>query len=214
MDESSALEAESHGYAGEPAWDELVERIRAGETSGMEELYRVFSNGIRFYLYRQFGSQDLDDKVHDIFVIVALAIRGGELREPERLMGYVRTVVRRQVAGYIERAVHSRVRQTGLDKGMLLSDRRPDPERAAIERQNMDLAMRVLNSVRKRDREVLIRFYLKEQTAPEICRDMDLSVTQFRLIKTRAKSRFGELGKTRLGLAAAIDRRACVSGRS
>ena len=189
MDESSALEAESHGYAGEPAWDELVERIRAGETSGMEELYRVFSNGIRFYLYRQFGSQDLDDKVHDIFVIVALAIRGGELREPERLMGYVRTVVRRQVAGYIESAVHSRVRQTGLDKGMLLS-------------------------VRKRDREVLIRFYLKEQTAPEICRDMDLSVTQFRLIKTRAKSRFGELGKTRLGLAAAIDRRACVSGRS
>jgi RNA polymerase sigma factor (sigma-70 family) len=205
MNQSNALEPEPHGYAGEPAWDELVERIRAGETSGMEELYRVFSNGIRFYLYRQFGSQDLDDKVHDIFVIVALAIRGGELREPERLMGYVRTVVRRQVAGYIESAVHSRVRQTGLDKGMLLSDRRPDPERAAIERQNMELAMRVLNSVRKRDREVLIRFYLKEQTAPEICRDMDLSVTQFRLIKTRAKSRFGELGKIRLGLAAAID---------
>jgi RNA polymerase sigma-70 factor (ECF subfamily) len=205
MNQSNALEPEPHGYAGEPAWDELVKRIRAGETSGMEDLYRVFSNGIRFYLYRQFGSQDLDDKVHDIFVIVALAIRGGELREPERLMGYVRTVVRRQVAGYIESAVHSRVRQTGLDKGMLLSDRHPDPERAAIERQNMELAMRVLNSVRKRDREVLIRFYLKEQTAPEICRDMDLSVTQFRLIKTRAKTRFGELGKSRLGLAAAID---------
>ena len=205
MNQSNALESEPHGYAGEPAWDELVERIRAGESSGMEDLYRVFSNGIRFYLYRQFGSQDLDDKVHDIFVIVALAIQGGELREPERLMGFVRTVVRRQVAGYIESAVHSRLKQTGIDQGMLLSDRRPDPEHAAIERQNMELAMRVLNSVRKRDREVLIRFYLKEQTAPEICRDMDLSVTQFRLIKTRAKTRFGELGKIRLGLATAND---------
>src|ERR1039458_10207376 len=204
MHERNALEPEPNSHVAEPAWEELVERIRAGETSGMEELYRVFSNGIRFYLYRQFGSQDLDDKVHDIFVIVALAIRGGELREPERLMGYVRTVVRRQVAGYIESAVHSRVRQTGLDKGMLLSDRRPDPERAAIERQNMDLAMRVLNSVRKRDREVLIRFYLKEQTAPEICREMDLSDTQFRLIKSRAKTRFGELGKSRLGLPTVI----------
>jgi RNA polymerase sigma factor (sigma-70 family) len=177
----------------------------------MEDLYRVFSNGIRFYLYRQFGSQDLDDKVHDIFLTVILAIRGGEVREPERLMGYVRTVVRRQVASYIEKAMHLRLRQTGLDRVMPLSDRRPDPERSAIERQNTELAMRILNSVRKRDREVLIRFYLKEQTAPEICRDMDLSDTQFRLIKSRAKTRFGELGKSRLSLRTVVRRELCVS---
>jgi RNA polymerase sigma factor (sigma-70 family) len=204
MKARNALEVEPQGYAGEPAWDEIVGRIRAGEASGMEELYRVFSHGIRFYLCRQFGLQDLDDKVHDIFLIVALAIRDGEVREPERLMGYVRTVVRRQVAGYIESAMHSRLRHSGLEKVARLSDRRPDPERRAIERQNMKLAMRVLSSVRKRDREVLIRFYLKEQTAPEICRDLDLSVTQFRLIKTRAKTRFGELGRSRLGLATVI----------
>lgn len=204
MNERNVLEPEPYSHVAEPAWEELVERIRAGETSGMEELYQVFSNGIRFHLYRQFGSQDLDDKVHDIFLIVTQAIRGGELREPERLMGYVRTVVRRQVAGYIESAMHSRRKHTGLDKGMPLSDHRPDPERSAIERQNVELAMRVLNSVRKRDREVLIRFYLKEQTAPEICREMDLSDTQFRLIKSRAKTRFGELGKSRLGLPTVV----------
>jgi RNA polymerase sigma factor (sigma-70 family) len=169
----------------------------------MEDLYRVFSSGIRFYLYRRFGWQDLDDKVHDIFLIVTTAIREGEVREPERLMGFVRTVLRRQVAGYIEIAVHSRRKQMDLDSEMPLLDGRQDPERHAIELQNMELAMRVLNSVRKRDREVLIRFYLKEQTAPEICREMDLSVTQFRLIKTRAKTRFGQLGKIRLGLTPA-----------
>ena len=204
MNQQNALEPEPQRYADEPAWDELVARIRAGEASGMEELYRVFSNGIRFYLHRQFGSQDLDDKLHDIFVIVTTAIRGGEVREPDRLMGYVRTVLRRQVAGYIESAMHSRQRQTGLEKGIPLCDQRLDPECGAIERQNMELALRVLNSVRKRDREVLIRFYLKEQSAPEICRDMDLSVTQFRLIKTRAKTRFGQLGKIRLGLTPAV----------
>ena len=204
MNERTALESQPQDYAGEPGWDGLVERIRAGDASGMEDLYRVFTNGIRFHLYRQFGSQDLDDKVHDIFLIVTQAIRGGELRAPERLMGYVRTVVRRQVAGYIEIAMHSRLRQTELDIGAPLSDRRPDPERSAIEHENMELAMRVLNSVRKRDREVLIRFYLEEQTAPEICREMDLSDTQFRLIKSRAKMRFGELGKSRLGLHPSI----------
>jgi hypothetical protein len=46
-------------------------------------------------LCRQLGPQDLDDKVHDTFLIVVQAIRKGELREPERLMGFVHTVVRR-----------------------------------------------------------------------------------------------------------------------
>jgi len=45
--------------------------------------------------------------VHDTFVIVVQAIRKGELREPERLMGFVRTVVRRQVAAQIDHAVQS-----------------------------------------------------------------------------------------------------------
>jgi RNA polymerase sigma factor (sigma-70 family) len=188
------------GKLTEPPWEELVERIRAGDPSGMEELYRVFSNGVRFYLFRQFGSQDLDDKMHDIFLIVAQSIRAGELREPERLMGYVRTVVRRQVAEYIKVAVHARRTLAGLDLGMSLSGPEPDPERRAIDHQNMEVARRVLNGVPKRDREVLIRFYLREQSVGEICRRMDLTETQFRLIKSRAKIRFGELGKTRLGI--------------
>ncbi len=200
MNASAAL-CVPQSYAAEPAWEQVVERIRSGDASGMEELYRVFANGIRFYLYRQFGVQDLDDKVHDVFLIVTLAIRGGELREPSRLMGYVRTVLRRQVAGYIESAVRARLKQTKLDKGMPICDRRPDPERRAIERQNTELAMRVLRSVRQRDREVLIRFYLKEQGPDEICREMGLTLTQFRLIKTRAKNRFGELGRNRMRVA-------------
>jgi len=53
----------------------------------MEELYRVFSRGIRFYLCRQLGPQELDDKVHDTFLIVVQAICRGELRDPDRLMG-------------------------------------------------------------------------------------------------------------------------------
>jgi DNA-directed RNA polymerase specialized sigma24 family protein len=203
MDGQKALFSEMHLSAAEPAWDEVVARIRSGDASGLEELYRVFANGIRFYLYRQFGSQDLDDKLHDIFLIVALAIRAGELREPQRLMGFVRTILRRQVACYIESAVCARRKETKLDKGFPIRDHRPDPERRAIERQNVELAMRVLGSVRKRDREVLIRFYLKEQTPIEICRDMHLSVTQFRLIKTRAKNRFGQLGRNRMRLSAA-----------
>ena len=86
----------------------LVDLVRAGDPAGMEELYAVFARGVRFFLWRQVGPQDLDDKVHDVFLIITQSIQRGELREPERLMGYVRTIVRRQVAAHIEAAVRSR----------------------------------------------------------------------------------------------------------
>ena len=181
----------------DPPWSGLVEQIRNGNSSALEQMYHIFSTGIRFYLCRQLGPQDLDDKVHDVFLIIVQSIQKGELREPERLMGYVRTIVRRQVAAQIDDNVKARRNQADLEFGMALSDRHPNPERSAIEHQNGELALRVLNGLPKRDREVLARFYLEEQPPDRICREMGLTQTQFRLVKSRAKARFGELGRTR-----------------
>ena len=179
-------------------WAELVEKIRNNDATGMAELYGVFSRGVRFYLCRQLGSQDLDDKVHECFLIVAQAICRGDLREPERLMGYVRTVVRRQVAARIEEVSQSRKQQVEFDSSMAVYDGQRDPEQEAIDRQHQQLARRVLGGISSRDREVLIRFYLHEQVPEQICREMGLTDTQFRLLKSRAKARFRELGRRRL----------------
>src|SRR6059058_5049866 len=179
-------------------WLALVAKIQGGELSGMEELYRVFSRGVRYYLCRQLGPQDLDDKVHDTFVIVVQAIRKGELREPERLMGFVRTVVRRQVAGQIDRSVQSRKEQAELETTTSMSDHHDTPQEAAIVRQHEEVAEAVLRGISGRDREILTRFYLLEQSQEEICEEMNLSETQFRLLKSRAKARFGELGRKKL----------------
>jgi RNA polymerase sigma-70 factor, ECF subfamily len=189
----------------EQPWVNMVARIRANDPTGMEDLYGVFTTGIRFYLCRQLGPQDLDDKVHDAFITIAQSIRRGHLREPERLMGYVRTVIRRQVAGYIGQAVESRRTMVDPDHGAALRDRKPDPERKAIEDQNNELAMRVLHTLPRRDREVLVRFYLQEQSPAQICSDMSLTATQFRLTKSRAKARFTELGQARFARRVGFD---------
>ena len=186
---------------GSDAYAELVElvgRIRDGRTDGMAELYQLFSKGIRFYLCRQLGPQEIDDKVHDTFVVVVQAIRKGELREPQRLMGFVRTIVRRQVAAHIDRVVHSRREQTELDSGARVADPRGNPEEAAIFQQRSALIKQVLGELSRRDREILTRFYLQEESQEQICHEMALSETQFRLLKSRAKARFGELGKKKL----------------
>jgi RNA polymerase sigma-70 factor (ECF subfamily) len=181
-----------------PDWADLVARIQQDDAAAMMELYRLFSRGIRFYLCRQLGPQDLDDKVHDTFVIVVQAIQRGELREADRLMGFVRTVVRRQVAGYIDRAIQSRKGRVDLEQGVHVRDARLDPEEEAMNRQMAKIAERVLRGVSDRDREILTRFYLHEQSQEEICREMGLTETQFRLLKSRAKARFGALGKKKL----------------
>lgn len=179
-------------------WAVLVAQVQAGQDEGMEGLYRLFSRGIRYYLCRQLGPQELEDKVHDTFLIVVNAIKRGDLREPDRLMGFVRTVVRRQVAAYIEQAVHTRRDQADLESGVSVVDRKQNPEQAAMLRQKSALMKSVLEAMSDRDREILKRFYLDEQSQEEICREMELTETQFRLLKSRAKTKFGELGRKRL----------------
>ena len=146
----------------------------------------------------QLGPQELDDRLHDTFLIVVNAVRRGDLREPERLMGFVRTVVRRQVAAYIEQAVHQRRDLTDFDFGFTVADSKQNPEQEAIVGQRAELMKNTLSVLSEKDREILTRFYLKEQPQEQICREMDLSETQFRLLKSRAKAKFGEIGRKSL----------------
>lgn len=197
-EEASAPDMDATINAPTTNWGALVEKIQRGEAGGMEELYRVFAKGIRYYLCRQLGPQELDDKVHDTFLIVIQAIQKGDLREPDRLMGFIRTVVRRQVAGHIDRMVHSRREEMDMEMGARIADRRGNPEQVLAFREKADLMRTVLQRLPDRDREILMRFYLHEQTQEQICSEMSLTETQFRLLKSRAKARFGELGKKKL----------------
>lgn len=54
------------------------------------------------------------------------------------------------------------------------------PERTATVRT-------ALSRLRKRDREIVERFYLRGQAAEQICAEMNLTEAQFRLRKSRAK---------------------------
>jgi RNA polymerase sigma-70 factor (ECF subfamily) len=195
-------------------WQDTADRIRKGDPNAMAELYGIFSSGIRYLLLRSLGVEDLDDRVHDCFLIVIAAIRSGDIREPERLMGYVRTVVRRQIATHIQDAVTQRARSADLDDSVVpISGPQIDPEQAMTIRQHVQIARRAFNSLSQREQEILRRFYLHEQQPAQICVDMGLTSNQFRLMKSRAKNRFGKLGQNlvqsrSLGLSEAVGMKA------
>jgi RNA polymerase sigma factor (sigma-70 family) len=113
-------------------------------------------------------------------------------------MGFVRTVVRRQVASFIEEAVQVRKDQTGIEIGTSIPDAAVNPERRVIDDERSRIMYEILKGISRRDREILTRFYLYEQSVEQICSEMRLSETQFRLLKSRAKARFGELGRKRI----------------
>lgn len=179
-------------------WTPLVDGARAGDSAAIEDLYRLLARGIRFFLCRHLGPQDLDDRVHDTFLIIVKSIQNGGLREPERLLGFVRTIVRRQIAAYIEESVLARREHAELEVGGRVADQRHDPEQRMMREQRVQLMLQVLRSISPRDREILTRFYLYEQSQEQICEEMGLTETQFRLLKSRAKARLAELGRRRL----------------
>ncbi|MBI4902275.1 MAG: sigma-70 family RNA polymerase sigma factor [Acidobacteria bacterium] len=146
---------------------------------------------------RTFGDQDVEDLLHDAFLMVVRSIRQGELRDPLRLFGFIHAIMRRHIATVIEKLVLSRTKVadaewTGRVEGSIY-----DPEEEFVLRERGRLIREVFSALGDREREVLRRFYLEEQSIGEICRDMRLSETQFRLLKSRAKARFGELGRRR-----------------
>jgi RNA polymerase sigma factor (sigma-70 family) len=182
----------------EDDWTVLVDRVREGDDSCISDLYKSFAKAVRYYVCRHLGAQELEDKIHDTFLLVIQAIRRGELRDRDRLMGFARTIVKRQVALHIHRRVHHRQDHLDHDATFKVPDPRGGPEEDILFRQRLQLIRQVLEELGKRDREILTRFYLREQSQAQICEEMALTVTQFRLLKSRAKARFGELGRKKL----------------
>jgi hypothetical protein len=87
---------------------ELVRRIRAGDQDAVIALHGIFAGEMRYLIARQLRSDEIEDRLHDSFILVLEAIRRGELREPARLTGFVLTIVRRQVAAQIRSIIDKR----------------------------------------------------------------------------------------------------------
>lgn len=179
-------------------WSAVVEQIRAGDLAGEEALYRNLAAGARLFLQRRLGPQDVEDKVHDVFLIVVEAIRRGELRAPERLMGFVRTVLNRQLSLGISCMI--RTRQHSFDLASVAERRAadPTPEEHAVMQQKVALMKQALQQMHQREFEVLARFYLREQSPEQIREEMRLTPTQFHLLKSRAKAKLADLVQRKL----------------
>jgi RNA polymerase sigma-70 factor (ECF subfamily) len=174
-----------------PSFAEVVENVRTSHVEGLDQLYMVFC-GLAGSLRKQFGSEDFDDRLHDIFIVVAEAIRDGKLREPGALSSYIHAVGRFSLWSKIGvRTLHARLAD-GLRYWEKLRGDSITPEDLFADVERTALMAKMLETLPKRECEILTRFYLQEQTREDICREMHLTDTQFRLAKSRAKKHLVE----------------------
>jgi RNA polymerase sigma factor (sigma-70 family) len=182
----------------EPAsgWAHLARQIAAGDAAAFSSLYLTLQP-LLFHYRRQIGISDSDDLFQETIIDLYAQIRKGVLRDPERLVAYAWGMARNKIACVIRNRAFSRTCEREIPD-FSLRDWSPNPEDKAMRSQQEEIAGRILHSLPEQHREVLVRFYLEGHSAERIQTDLQLTATQFRLIKSRAKARFSELCKARM----------------
>lgn len=172
----------------------LVSRIRSGDSGAMGELYGAFCDRTSGYLRQRLGNQDITDLTHDVFLVVVEAIRRNQLDDPTRLMGFVKTVLQRKIAAHLRATIRRRnFEQDITEYSVVDSGMRAD--QVVESRERTQIMRRVFSTLSQREREILERFYLEEQSEVQIRQEMKLTGTNYRVLKSRAKAKFGSTGR-------------------
>ncbi len=178
--------------------ERIVTLIMAGDSRGEELLYSTFSRGLR-YLAAKHCPEFADDCCHDTILTVTRQIKGGQLKTPAALPGYINIVLKRTAWNKkleSERLgandeVFTTVVQTR-------SDDRHDPQRMLEIEERAKILREGLQSLKPQEKEILTRFYLKGERPEVICEEMNLTETQFRLNKSRSKQKLETFTMKRL----------------
>jgi RNA polymerase sigma factor (sigma-70 family) len=180
----------------------LVHRIRDKDATAAEQLYPKVLRWLEYCCGSRQAPDESEDRVQETYLAILKAIQQGELREPEKLMAFMRVIGHRHYCAYIKRRNKSRSSQP--DNVVFETSCRPryDAEHDVLGQERRSWAQDALAKLAPREREILERFYLCEESPDKICNQMNLTSDQFRLLKWRAKAKVTFTAKKNLRVSA------------
>ena len=173
---------------------DLVGRIRGGDRQAETELVERYNCAVMGIIRRALGNSTVaDDLYQETFCIIIEKVRRGDIREAERLPGFVCGVARNQVIKHFQRAVrHERLTET--EEAVSLPNPAHDQLEELLRKESADIVRQILKEMTNdRDIQLLFRFYLAEEDKEQICADLGLTSSQFNLVLHRARERYREL---------------------
>jgi RNA polymerase sigma-70 factor (ECF subfamily) len=166
---------------------ELTRRIMAGESGAEEELVQRYSRAVARILRKSVRGSIRDDLYQEVFRTAIEKIRAGELRDPERLSGFVCSLTQNLALGYLRK---SNPYEPFQEEPQVPGDQ---VERL-LAQEREQAARKILAELESpRDREVLYRYYLAEEDKESICAGLGLSSAHLNQVLHRARLRFREL---------------------
>ena len=181
------------GLNSESGLPELVKQIVAGNVRAEEEIVRRYEDGVSIIIGRivqnPFVTEDISQET---FIKVIEKIRHGDVREPKRLSGFICGVARYLAIEHVRRARQSANREE-VGTAEHIPDPAPDPFKQLLAKERETAVCEVINELQvKRDRELLLRYYIAEEPKDQICSDLGLTREQFNRVVFRALKRFKE----------------------
>jgi len=173
----------------------------AGDAGAEAELINRYKDGISFIINRiARNSFTAEDLAQEAFIIALQKIRHGDLRDPERLSGFMISVARYHAIEKIRKQKES-ASQEEIGTTEDLADSAPTPYDIILTRERSATVRQVIGELKaERDRQVLLRYYIAEKNKDDVCAELGLTNPQFDKIIYRAKNRFKDLYIQRIGI--------------
>ena len=173
---------------------DLVARIIARDPGAEEELVHRYSRGVSFILSGSIANPSaVEDLRQETFRIALEKIRNGDVREPERLSGFVCGVAHNLARAYFRQSSRREVTGAG-DAAILVADPAPSPMQQLLRAENARIVRQVLGEVTPaRYRQILYRYYVADEEKDQICADLGLTSVHFNCVLQRARDRYREL---------------------
>ncbi|MGC1485872.1 MAG: sigma-70 family RNA polymerase sigma factor [Candidatus Acidiferrum sp.] len=182
---------------------EYVERLREGDPSTEQHFVAYFDQLLRIKLRaRMLAAEAVEDLRQETYIRVLGAVRNGEVRQPERFGAYVNSTCNFVIMEFYRA---SNKTSPWDDTYLELPDHAINTEGLLVTRQSKERVREVLQSLPKKDRDLLWAFFIDEKDKDEVCVQFGVDRDYFRVLLHRAKDKFRVLyEKDRQGLSGRI----------
>ncbi len=181
----------------DPDLCDLAERIRLGDRDAESILLSRFVIGVRVLLRRHVGKSPIiiDDLAQDVLSAVLEQLRKGGIRDAAALPAYIRTSAlhRLHAEQRAQQGAAKSHEQVNNDDPRLIAEGMHAGDQLDAARKARQIRELLSTLPVARDREILQRFYLHEESCDVICAALAIDADHFRRVIHRARTRFREI---------------------
>jgi RNA polymerase sigma-70 factor (ECF subfamily) len=169
--------------------ESYVERLQAGDFRTQEHFVAYFSELIQLKLRSRLRSpQAIEDVRQETFTRVFAALRGGKIRQPERLGAFVNSMCNNVLLEHYRAS--SRDSSLDDEEQQDFPATNVDVHGTVSAKQMGEKIREILEEMPERDRRLLREIFLEERDKDDVCHDFGVDREYLRVLLHRAKQSF------------------------